>query len=128
MVYMVTQKSIGSPEAVVIYFGHFAVITCHLHKALPINHSQSQPFCLVTQRKEAVHDKTNGCMGLETNSLRAQPVIVSSRKVTPPGNSWWGCAARFSKSWIYFRPKHVIFYTRFQTWPLNSIPILGPCL
>ena len=23
-----------------------------------------------------------------------------------PGNSCWGCAARFSKSWPYFRPKH----------------------
>ena len=65
MVYMVTQKSIGSHEAVVIYF---AFITYHLHKALPINHSQS--LCLVTQRKEAVRDKTNGCMGRETNSLR----------------------------------------------------------
>ena len=42
-----------------------------------------------------------------------------------PGNSWWGCAARFSKSWPYFRPKNVIsdqtskFHTRFQTWPLG---------
>ena len=25
------------------------------------------------------------------------------------GNSWWG----------YFRPKTVIFHTRFQTWPLG---------
>ena len=31
-----------------------------------------------------------------------------------PGNSWWGCATRFSKSWPYFRL--VIFPTRFQTW------------
>ena len=22
-----------------------------------------------------------------------------------PGNSWWGCAARFSKSWPYVKPK-----------------------
>ena len=28
-----------------------------------------------------------------------------------PGNSWWGCAARFSKSWPYFRPKNIIFHT-----------------
>ena len=34
-----------------------------------------------------------------------------------PGNSWWGCAARFSKCWGYFWPKNVIFPTRFQTWP-----------
>ena len=39
-----------------------------------------------------------------------------------PGNSWWGCAARFSKSWPYFRPKNIIFHTRFQTCPLKSIP------
>ena len=31
-----------------------------------------------------------------------------------PGNSWLGCAAWFTKSWTYFRPKHVIFHTRFQ--------------
>ena len=54
MVYMVIQKRIGFPEAVVVYF---AFITYYLHEALPINHSQSQPFCLVTQRKEAVRDK-----------------------------------------------------------------------
>ena len=40
-----------------------------------------------------------------------------------PRNSWWGWAARFSKSWPYFRRKHVIFHTRFQTWPLKSIPV-----
>ena len=48
-----------------------------------------------------------------------------------PGNSWWGCAARFSKSWSYFRPKNVIphpfsdqtskIHTRFQTLPLGKI-------
>ena len=39
-----------------------------------------------------------------------------------PGNSWWGCAARFSKSWPFFGPKNEIFRTRFQTRPLKSIP------
>ena len=24
-----------------------------------------------------------------------------------PGNSWWWCAVRFSKSWPYFRPKNI---------------------
>ena len=44
-----------------------------------------------------------------------------------PRNSWWGCAARFSKSWPYFRPKHArIFHTGFQTWPPKSIPIFRP--
>ena len=43
-----------------------------------------------------------------------------------PGNSWWGCADRFFKSWPYFRPKNVIFHTRFQTRPLKSIPVFTP--
>ena len=45
-----------------------------------------------------------------------------------PGNSWWGCAARFSKSWPYLRSKNVIFNTRFQTRPLKSIPVFRPGL
>ena len=40
-----------------------------------------------------------------------------------PGNSWWRCAAQFSKSWLFFRPNIVIFHIRFQTWPLKSIPV-----
>ena len=40
-----------------------------------------------------------------------------------PGNSWWGCAAQFSKSWPYFRPKDVISHTCFQTRPLKSMPV-----
>ena len=45
-----------------------------------------------------------------------------------PGNSWWGCAAWFSKSWPYFRPKNVIFHTRFQTRPLKSVSVSRPVL
>ena len=30
-----------------------------------------------------------------------------------------GGAARFSKSWPYFRPKNVTLHTRIQTWPLG---------
>ena len=44
-----------------------------------------------------------------------------------PGNSWWGYAARF-KSLPYFRLKNVIFHTRFQTRPLQSIPVFKPGL
>ena len=43
-----------------------------------------------------------------------------------PRNSWWGCAARVFKSRPYFRPKHAIFHTRFQTWPLKFIPVFRP--
>ena len=28
--------------------------------------------------------------------------------------------------YYYFRPKHAIFHTRFQTWPLKSIPVFRP--
>ena len=46
-----------------------------------------------------------------------------------PGNSWWGCAVRFSKSWPDFRPKKCHFphpfsvqiskiHTNFQTWSI----------
>ena len=45
-----------------------------------------------------------------------------------PVNSWWGCAARFYKSWPHFRPKYVIFHTRVQTGPLKSIPFFRPAL
>ena len=48
-----------------------------------------------------------------------------------PGNSWWGCAARFSKSLPDFGPKKYNFphpfsdqtskiHTCFQTWPLGT--------
>ena len=37
-----------------------------------------------------------------------------------------GCVTRFSTSWPYFRPKHVISHTRFKTWPLKSIPVFKP--
>ena len=31
-----------------------------------------------------------------------------------PKNSWWGCAARFAKSWPYFTPKKMSFSHRFS--------------
>jgi len=45
-----------------------------------------------------------------------------------PVNSWWGweCATRFSKSWPYFRPKNVIFHTRFQTCLLGRNYVIIP--
>ena len=45
---------------------------------------------------------------------------------TPRGYSWGllvGVCPRFPKSWPYFRPKNVIFFTRFQTRPLKSRPV-----
>ena len=56
--------------------------------------------------------------------------VILPRKDTP-GNSWLGCAARFSKYCPYFRPKKVIFHirfqrtrTRFQTWPRRNYVII----
>ena len=43
-----------------------------------------------------------------------------------PANFGWGCAARFAESWPYFRPRNVIFHTRFQTRPLKPIPVFRP--
>ena len=40
---------------------------------------------------------------------RSKPVYKLFRSGGTAGNSWWG----------YFRPKTVIFHTRFQTWPLG---------
>ena len=62
---------------------YFASIPYHLQKVLPINRPFfSQPFCLVKQQEVVVRDKKKTA-AWETNSLRAQLVIVSSRKVPP---------------------------------------------
>ena len=74
MVYMVTQERRGSAEAVVIYF---ASITYHLQKALPIN----RYFVSSLNGKEWCVTRQNGFMGF--NSLRAQSITVSSRKMPP---------------------------------------------
>ena len=46
----------------------------------------------------------------------------------PLGIFGGGVPARFSKSRPDFRPKNVIFHTRFQTRPLKSIPVFRPGL
>ena len=56
-----------------------------------------------------------------------KPIRMQDLEETP-GNSWWGCAARFSKSWPDVRPENVILLTRFQTRPLKSIPVFRPGL
>ena len=75
-------------------------------------------------------------MGIKGNKYLLEPILsgipckclrFTSRGGTPR-NSWWWCAARFSKSLPYFRPNNEIFYTRFQTRPLKSIPVFRPGL
>ena len=59
--------------------------------------------------------------------LPKNPVKVTPRgEGDTPGNSWRRCAAHFPKSWPDFRPKNVIFRTRFQTRPLKSILVFRP--
>ena len=75
-------------------------------------------------------------LGIQTGNKLAKPSFFvgysrpRGRGGSTPGNSWWGCAARFSKSWPDFRPKkcnspHSFsdqtskIHTRFQTWPLG---------
>ena len=66
--------------------------------------------------------------GFEKIQLNPQEGGGGGERTGIPGNSWWGRAARFSKSWLHFRPKYVIFYTRFQTWPLKSILVFRPAI
>ena len=54
-----------------------------------------------------------------TGSSFTNEVFFSRRGTS--GNSWWGCAAQFSKSWPYFRRKNVIFHIHSQTWPLRKL-------
>ena len=67
VVFMVTQERMGSPEAVVVYFASKLSIT-----AIFVSSRHGKERCVTRQ---------NGASG--TNSLRAQPIIVSSRKVPP---------------------------------------------
>ena len=62
-------------------------------------------------------------LGVCRKSSRHISNSTSSKRVAFIGiahNSWWKCAATwFSKSWPSFRPKNIIFHTRFQNWPLG---------
>ena len=78
------------------------------------------------------HPLPHGFLVRHLFSFRATlPLTFTNHKRKPPGstpgNACWGCAARFSESWPYFRQKkNVIFRTRFQIWPLKSIPVFRP--
>ena len=66
-------------------------------------------------------------LALKSTDILAWSITRSTRRPGgTPGKSWWGYAARSSKSGHYFRPKNVIFVTRFQTWPRKSIPVFRP--
>ena len=72
------------------------------------------------------------CFMARIVNFKSMDNLVAKRKTEPylnltmipgvtPGNSWWGCATQFSKSWPYFRPKKCHFHTRFQTWYLKKL-------
>ena len=51
---------------------------------------------------------------LQEKWVRSQKINKSPGTGTPQ-TFGWGCAARFSKPWPYYRPKYIIFQTLFQT-------------
>ena len=78
---MVTQERIGSPESCSdIFCIHNISPTKSIANQSLSNHS---PFVSSRNEKDRCVTRRSGCMGRETNSLRAQPVMVSSRKAPP---------------------------------------------
>ena len=97
-------------------------------------HSQGKRFHFhVGFRPTDIRQKTKvtSCKAARKNLLHSQslwepdgnqkPCMMQARGGGTPGSSWWGCAAWFSKSWAYFRPKNVISQTCFQPRPLKSM-------
>ena len=82
---------LGSPEVVVIYFES---IKYHLKKH---NQSIATPLSRYATRKSVAWQDKTAAWG--TNSLRAQPITVSSRKVPPHKYDLY-------MSWL----NHVIYY------------------
>ena len=79
MVFMVTQERMGSPKAVATYFASITYQIKKHYQSIALYHSH---FCLVIQWEGALRDSTKRLHG-GTNSLRAQPIIVRSRKMPP---------------------------------------------
>ena len=65
-----------------------------------------------------------GCVTLFTIFLKSSQVSSQQLHMGRGGGwySWWGYAARFTKSRPYFDQKNAIFYTRSQTRLLKSKP------
>ena len=95
--------------------------------------------CIVSRRVRNHHGQHDSSKPYASNNLHLTPsnfnfmVVLMLRTGQfdqmpkgggTPGNSWWGCAARLSKSWPYLRPKNVIFHARFQTWPFRNYVII----
>ena len=92
----------------------------HFQTALPMLPPDwaEKSFCSSrVNRFPEIHNSEGG--------LDSTVFVLISRGGTPR-NSWWGCAARVFKSRPYFKPKHAIFHTRFQTWHQKFIPVFRP--
>ena len=79
MVFMVTQERMGSPKSVATYFASITYQIKKHYQSIALYHSH---FCLVMQWEGALRDSTKRLHG-GTNSLRAQQIIVTSRKMPP---------------------------------------------
>ena len=126
------------------YFSFFLIYNTFIHfLSFLENHSHFQTETVIAWRllyimKRTWLKKTSGHMqwsgGIMTHSLfdfhLFDFAFPSPGGGGTPGNSWWGCAARFSKSWPLFQTKKCNFphpfsdqtskiHTRFQTWPLS---------
>ena len=67
----------------------------------------------VRSRGEEYPSSTGPSIFLD-NSGRGRSLFSQGMGGDTPGNSWWGCASLFSKSWPFCRPKNVIFRTSFR--------------
>ena len=77
----------------------------------------SEDFMVCKSTKYAIMSPANWIAGEVGNYVaigRGVPEVGGGG-----GSWWWGCATHLSKSRPYFRPTHVVVYTRFQTWPLR---------
>ena len=125
------------------YFSFFLIYNTFIHfLSFLENHSHFQTETVIAWRllyimKRTWLKKTSGHMqwsGAHYDALAFRFSPIRLRFSTPrggtPENSWWGCAARFSKSWPLFQTKKCNFphpfsdqtskiHTRFQTWPLS---------
>ena len=86
-----------------IGFPYFSVSVINDHMGLNVWGAFSNPliivyFSVVPVLLQKASGRFNQCTD---TSLEVKPSGWDS-----PGNSWWGCAAQFSKSWPYFRLKN----------------------
>ena len=101
------------------------------HYETPKEHSamqkKIQSKCVSTWKFVTV-DKISHFQSIEKTTTLDSQEGLSAPERGGGGYSptWWGCAARFSKRWPYFRPKYIIFHTPFQTWPRKSVPHFRP--